>query len=419
MIKAISYSNSNSVFLKLIAKASLFFLLFYEFFGNSIFFVKKAENLDDLVSSNIVNQIIHIILFLFSSIILVRKFRNFIDFIRIEKYLSLFLVWCLLSVLWSDFSLVSFKRCIQLIISFNVISAAFLCIDSEEDILRYLQFLLALFVITSLLCILFIPSATHEWGAWRGIRTHKNQLGIISLFSAILWFYTFKQKFNLNRYFSFILFALSVILLFGSQSMNSIICFTLLWLAILIHSMNNHFRRYTTSYPFFPITIITFFIAIFIISYFYQDYLEILLHYIGKDITFTGRTNLWSEIIQYSKEHIIQGAGYGGFWVLENPYLIDIYKKFTWLPTQSHCGYLDLFNETGIIGLVLLLFVLKKLFSSLKNCHHNIWLWFSIVILVSNFMESTLFKQRTISGSIFILSYLILQLKPTNFRNSY
>ena len=77
----------------------------------------------------------------------------------------------------------------------------------------------------------------------------------------------------------------------------------------------------------------------------------------GKDSTFTARTQIWDLIrahIQYSP---LIGSGYGGYWAGPTPtspsYIF--LKVMYFYPSEAHNGYLDIINDLGYAGLLLLL----------------------------------------------------------------
>ena len=103
------------------------------------------------------------------------------------------------------------------------------------------------------------------------------------------------------------------------------------------------------------------------------------------------------------------GTGFQSYWIVENSKILSLYEQFPWLPHQAHNGYLDVFNETGLIGLSLfaamIIYYFINLFAS--NLDDN-WKWFVIIILVINFQETTLFRPSHISFVLLIISYLTL-----------
>jgi O-antigen ligase len=76
----------------------------------------------------------------------------------------------------------------------------------------------------------------------------------------------------------------------------------------------------------------------------------------GKNLTFSGRTLIWAAVLQEAFQHPWLGTGYGAFWqgnIAGSP-SGELIRDIGFTVWQSHNGYIDVFNETGIIGLFLL-----------------------------------------------------------------
>ena len=90
---------------------------------------------------------------------------------------------------------------------------------------------------------------------------------------------------------------------------------------------------------------------------------ELILGLIGKDITLTGRTDFWPQVIEAILKRPIAGYGYEGFWQpwrdAENP-ATAIINPGGFIPQHSHNGFLDLGLGLGMIGLTLFLFSLVQ-----------------------------------------------------------
>ena len=82
----------------------------------------------------------------------------------------------------------------------------------------------------------------------------------------------------------------------------------------------------------------------------------------GRDVTLTDRTDLWTDLMDIAAERPLLGVGYGAFWIGNTHNLWD---RHLWRPNQGHNGYLDVYLELGVVGLVLLLAVLATSFLSL------------------------------------------------------
>ena len=108
-------------------------------------------------------------------------------------------------------------------------------------------------------------------------------------------------------------------------------------------------------------------------------------------------------------EGTFSGCGFGGFWVFDNINLVILYEDYVWLPRQAHMGYLDILNETGLVGLGLFLAMVVAFFKNLLNLGKPFfWKWFLIAALIINFQETTLFRPNILTGVLFIFSYLAL-----------
>jgi O-antigen ligase len=394
-----------------IAKLSFFLYFFFVVFGTSMPFQEKITRAEDIEASNPLNQLIYSTLYFISLISLFGKRKQVYAFMTKEKYLGLFFLWCLASILWSDFPFVSFKRWLQIIGPAIVILAAFLHMDSLDDALRYLKAVFMMYLPISLLAILLVPDAVHwDMPAWRGLAPHKNTLGQICLFSAILWVQAlFSDRTFRGRLSSLLFLALSLILLAGSRSMTSILAFSI-WMAFaLLRKLDGSLHRLNIGRLFSKMILLLMFGLVVCALLIEPTLQEMAFKMLGKDASFTGRTELWQTMLAEVGRHPWIGAGFSGFWVVGNDHLFDLYKQFPWFPNSAHQGYLDLLNEIGIIGLVLFLVSCLVYQKNIRR-HRLPYFWTSVsaIVLLLNWQESTLFRMNTLTGIGFTMSYLAL-----------
>jgi O-antigen ligase len=78
---------------------------------------------------------------------------------------------------------------------------------------------------------------------------------------------------------------------------------------------------------------------------------------LGRDITLTGRTDIWHDVYAVASRNRLFGVGFGGFWIgrLAN---IPWDANLTWVLGQAHNGYIDTYLQIGLIGAALLVAVL-------------------------------------------------------------
>jgi len=393
-----------------LARGTFFVYLFVTFFGTSMPFRDIAENIEEIGTSNLVNQIVFTSLFLLSSLCIIPKRKEFVAFLKREKYLTLFLLWCFLGLFWSDFSFVSFKRLFQIFTTVTVSLAALLYIRYPDSFLVYFKKILFVYIILNFVSIIFIPGAldpTHL--TWRGIAIRKNYLGQAAVISIIIWYFAMKSGTLANRTVSFVFFILSIVLLVGSQSMTSLITFLCLGVFGVLYFMDKEMMSLGIGRTFSAMAIATTMILLALIYYMAPEIIESGFGFFGRDITFTGRIYLWVDILEQAKKHLFFGSGFAGFWVVDNPELISLYEKYVWLPNQAHMGYLDLLNETGIVGLCLFLSMLIFYFKNLLKLRTpHYWKWLLISALILNLQETTLFRPNAMTGVLFIFAYLAL-----------
>ena len=176
----------------LLIKINSFVLIYVTFFTTNIPF--DPSNYGDTFggeTTNIRNQVVYLFLFFSSLVILSKRFDKILSLIRSEKYLSLFIVLCLLSAVWSDYHFLSFKRSFQLFVMSLVIIEALVNIDPKV-LLKQLKIVVSIYLFYNLYACRFIPAAIDPvFGTWRGMEVQKNWLAqntLYCLLSSIVFF---------------------------------------------------------------------------------------------------------------------------------------------------------------------------------------------------------------------------------------
>jgi len=399
-------------YLSKIARVTFLIYLFFTFFGTALPFRDRAASVDEVGTSNIVNQILFTSLFLVSSVCLYPKRKELARFIIKEKFLTMFLLWCLLSVVWSNYPFVSFKRIFQIFSSVTVILAFLFHVNETNDSLKYFKAILYLYIPLSILSCLVIPGAIDPvHSTWRGLTVGKNYLGQAGLVSIIVWMYTMKSNSLKSKFISGILLVLSAVLLVGSWSMTSILTFVLLTFLFVLFSIDKIFRSLCIGKTFSVLIIVSSILLFISIYYLGFDLIASSFNRMGKDTTFTGRTDLWIDILKIASDRLVMGYGYGGFWVIQydNLDLMRLYEKYVWLPNEAHLGYLDIFVETGLLGLSLFVLMVIFYFKNLQKLKKPPFgLWLFVAALILNLQESTLFFSKILTGELFLFAYLAL-----------
>jgi O-antigen ligase len=128
-----------------------------------------------------------------------------------------------------------------------------------------------------------------------------------------------------------------------------------------------------------------------------------LLHLLGKDVTLTGRTDLWRLMLQAAGERPLLGYGYSTGFRQEVARLVAARSAYGYVPNAQN-GYLDVVLNLGLVGLGLTLATLGLgLWRAIRLAPGTASpLLICVFILEMNLVEATLIS----AGDIFMLIYV-------------
>lgn len=399
-----SMNISNNKVLSAISALSFILLLYFSVFGTSLPF-REAKG-DEFGSSNFINQVSYSTIFILSLITIIPKIAIIGIFIRKEIFLTVFVLWCLLTIVWSEASFISFKRLFQ-VIAVILSCLSFFSYHNKDEALKYLRIILAIYLTVSLLSVFTIPGAREEYGAWRGLALQKNLLAQTALFSLILFSFNLKEDNHKQKILNLLLIIISVFLIIGSRSATAIIMFTLLCVIFVLIQVNKIFSPIGIRSTVSILIVSTLFFFMIIIVLIAPETIDSIFSEIGRDTTFTGRAPLWELVLSNAQNHPLIGCGFQGFWVDQSKGMLVLLSKYTALPNHAHNGYVDFINEIGLIGIALFLtMVLSYFIYVFRNGKFLIFNWIILIALVLNFQESVLFRAGVFTGNLFIISYI-------------
>ena len=181
----------------LLIKFNSFLLIYVSFFTTRIPF--DPGNYADSFGvevSNVKNQVVFLFLFFSALAVLAVRFNVILNFIKAEKFLTVFVFLCLSSVLWTDYPELSIKRSFQLFVIYIVVIESILFLEPKL-LLKQLLVVVSSYIFLSLISTRVSPYAIDpRFGTWRGIEVHKNHLaqtGIYCLLSSLI-FFTFARS---------------------------------------------------------------------------------------------------------------------------------------------------------------------------------------------------------------------------------
>jgi len=298
-------------------------------------------------------------------ILLARK----LDWNRIVNdnfWLIVFFLYLGMSILWSEIPLASSKRWIRSIgdiLMACVVLSERKPLQALESVLRRCAYVLVPF---SLMLSKFYPHLGREYGRWSGmemwtgVTMQKNSLGQLCALSAFLLIWALLrerrtgglQKAALRRTADLLVLLIALFLLIGpssySRSATSVSIFLIGIAVLLLLNQRERFARYVAQ----QLKALALSLSLMYVLL-YDSLVKIVTSLLERDETLTGRTDIWRPLLEYASDNPILGVGYGGFWAPGNWELEDLFTP-QFILTQAHNGYLAIYVELGIVGLVLL-----------------------------------------------------------------
>jgi exopolysaccharide production protein ExoQ len=314
--------------------------------------LEEGNSLDRTISSALI---------LLAVGILISRSFNWGSFLVRNSALMAFLSFALLSVLWSDFPLVSLKRWFRDVGNYIVILVVLSDprpLEAIRTVLRRLSyFLLPL----SVVLVKYYPELGKSYDPWTGIAdysgvtTSKNMLGVVCLISGLFFFWDTmtrwperKQRRTKRILLLNVAFIVMTLWLLNiAHSTTSSVC---LLLGCLVISAA-HTRVVKRRPVLLKVLVPACFILYLILSLGF-DMNGAMAGAVGKDPTLTDRTKIWAFVLGMHTNPLV-GTGYESFWL--GPRL----ERF-WLESglghinEAHNGYLEVYLNLGLIGVFLL-----------------------------------------------------------------
>jgi exopolysaccharide production protein ExoQ len=280
---------------------------------------------------------------------------------RSNRLLIIFFIYLGISVLWSDYPFVSFKRWIKDLGNIVIV----LVVLSDNNPVAAVRFLLArccyLVLPLSIVCIKYFPSLGRSYDPWTGaasytgLATDKNMLGG-SLFAcslSLVWMLVQPDrrrtglKGRLDYFVLLLMGGMAAWLLQQAHSSTALLCTVvgalIIWLT-RFRRVRAHIGAYGASLA-----------VILVVLNLVVNVPEALYGMVGRDMTLSGRTDIWSALLKEGTDPLF-GAGYYSFWMGDR--VARLSANFYYALNEAHNAYLETYLNSGLIGVALLLAVL-------------------------------------------------------------
>jgi O-antigen ligase len=237
-------------------------------------------------------------------------------------------------------------------------------------------------------------------GAWSGLWTHKNTLGgIMALGVAVCASAALMAPARRALWGAAALGALALVVL--STSKTALLA-SLLGLAVIVGGIV--VRRgalHATIVATLTATSLVVGLSIVLVAP------DLLVGAIGRDLTLTGRTDIWQAAAPFVDARPWLGYGYYAFWLPENGPAYWVRQAVAWQVASAHSSWLELALGVGRIGVALfalqLLATLKHGAGALLNARAGVWApAFLAAFAMYTFSESHALQANNLFWTIYV-----------------
>ena len=365
------------------------------------------------------DRVVFMFLILAGIMILKRRKLNWNELLTKNTWIWLFFLFGVISIYWSDYPFVSFKRWIK---SLGTVIMALVIITEERPsqavgvILKRLAFVL---LPLSILFIKYYPllGRAYNWMGmpmFTGVAGQKNGLGAICLLSSIY----FSWELLLNRRYCnesgqrlhysiyIIIIPMIVWLLYKANSATSLACVVVVICLFLLSRLPA-----VTQKPHRILFIGIAFIFVFGTLELFFDVKDTVIVMLGRRPDLTTRVPMWKDLLTMAGNPII-GVGYESFWLGARQ---DMIKNLWGYSNQAHNGYLEVYLNLGVIGLFI---VTAWILTGVIKVAHLLSIDYPVAILRLSFIVVAVLyniTEATLDGvsNIWLLLFLgIMEIGP-------
>ncbi|MGA2243435.1 MAG: O-antigen ligase family protein [Verrucomicrobiota bacterium] len=337
---------------------------------------------------------------IFAGLVVLAKRRVHLgEIVRHNQWLTIFFLWCFLSIFWSDFMFIAFKRWVKIVGQPVMVLVLLTEPDFETAMTVLLKRMTYVVVPVSICFIKYFPQWGRGFSSWTGqgydtgITEGKNDLGVDCLILGFFYFwYTLKvwqfEK-SKSRRNELILCALFLIglgwLMDEAQSSTSLVSCALAIALVIVLGWPVIRKEHIGAYILVTVAILGIAEYLFTVSdFFFQA--------VGRDRTLTDRTLVWRDCLSIPINPVI-GVGFESFWLGERQEIMN--SKWFWHPNEAHNGYLETYLNLGLVGLfILIALIIATFWKARRELLNNFHLGrfrvaFVLAIIVYNLTEAS------------------------------
>jgi O-antigen ligase len=297
--------------------------------------------------------------------VLATKRINWVGFLARNGAVALFLVFALVSVVWSDFPFITFKRWSRDLGTYVIVALVLSQsspLDAIATVIRRTSYLLVFLSTVLIKYYTHLSVSYNQWSGapeYMGATTSKNMLGAVCLIAGTFFFWDTLRRWPERKtpgtkpvlVVNIILIAMTLWLLTLSNSATSTAC-----LAIGCGVVALLRGKWATAHPRVAATVIPVTLVVYIVLELAFNLSDSIAEFLGRDPSLTGRTGIWSTLLGMGTNPLL-GVGYQSFWLGERLEAVLGSLNAAFL-NEAHNGYLEIYLALGLIGLSLVVLIM-------------------------------------------------------------
>lgn len=326
-------------------------------------------------------------------------------------FIFLFPAYCMLSVLWSDFPALTLRHAIQL--SLTIAIAVVIAERVSSPTLRNILFITH--AIGVLLSLVF--RNYHTRGELIGIFASKNAFSVfVALFILVSASFVLDRECRPAMRITALIAGLGCfpVMLMAQSAGTLLTIFPCVAIMVVVA-----FNQYLSGPQKLFLILFTLLgaagVGVFAILNL-DMILELILDSTGKDVTLTGRTDLWDIAAGLIAERPLLGAGYRAFWVIGHEPAEQLWRMFnvsSGAGFSFHNLYISNAVDVGILGVAMQVALIYAAFAMLiwlaivrPTANVALWLGIHTLLVQRSFIETDVFFEFSIA-SILAITALI------------
>jgi len=376
--------------------------------------MSPPDTASQLLEGSPVDRLVWSCLLAVGLIVLVKR-RQLAGLLRANRVIVFFLFYCAVSLLWSDFPGVAFKRWTKAVGDFVMV---LIVLTDREPLAAFKRLVARLAYVLIPLSVLFMEYYPELGGGryertgksyYTGVTSNKNTLGVICLCLGLGTLWRFLAVYqgregtgHIRRIIANgVILAMVVWLFYLIDSVTALCTFLMASALLLVMNFRAVMRR-----PAVVHLLVASMVAVSA-SVVFLSFNPEALHAMGRNSTLTDRTDLWAQLLSMVRNPLF-GTGFESFWL--GPRLEEVWRLVPWRPLQAHDGYLEVYLNLGWTGVALLLVVLGRgywtVFRALRRNDPagNLWLAYFFVGLAYNYTEAAFFRIQAPAWLFFLFA---------------